>query len=260
MSNFELPAGMPPWLPAAVIIPLFVLGAVLFSVLFGRRMKIRTVSGSSAAHVTQGIVGLLSFRSAAMRLVIVMGVVVAIFTVFIGLPWSVPATAAALLVSVLAYLRSKRAVQKCYVEPNGTITLVRGNVGIPFDINHFRYARMYISNDDGAEHPSMLVLSRDTRPNGMTWLSSVLLPRVDDERVVLYFSRWWDADGALIVPSMMADLFRRTYVYAGREPKGLDGRLFGVRGWEVDPESTTEPSRSRPQSTPRKGPRHRGFQ
>jgi hypothetical protein len=260
MSDYRLPADMPGWLPAAVIIPLFLLGGVLYGVLSRRKLKIRTVSGSSAAHVTKGIVGLLSFRSVAMRLVMVLGFVVACFTVFIGLPWSVPTTAAALLVSALAYLRSKRAVQECHVEPNGAITLVRGNVRIPFDLNHFRYARMYVGNDDLSEQPSMLVLSRDTRPNGSTWLSSVLLPRVDEERVVLYFNRWWDGDGALIVPSVMAETFRRAYMYAGREPQRLDGRLFGAAGWEVGPESTTDPSRSRPQSAPPKGPRHRGFQ
>jgi hypothetical protein len=249
MSNYRLPADVPGWLPAAVMIPLFLLCGVLYSVRFGR-----------GAHVTEGVVGLLSFRSVPMRLVMVLGVVVACSTVFIGLPWSVPATAVALLVSALAYLRSNRAVQTCCVEPAGAILLIRGNVRIPFDLNHFRHVRMYIgSSDDGLDLPSMLVLTRDKRPNGRTWLSSVLFPRVDEEVVVLYFSQWRDAEGALIVPRLMADLFYRTCVAAGRTPTRLDGKLFGAAGWAVDPDSATGPSRSRPPSTPPKGPRHRGF-
>jgi hypothetical protein len=31
-------------------------------------------------------------------------------------------------------------------------------------------------------------------------MGSVLFPRVDDGRVVLFFNRWWDADGYFIGP------------------------------------------------------------
>ena len=118
---------------------------------------------------------------------------------------------------LLAYLRPKRAVQRCYVDQNGALTLVRGDAAIPFDLNHYRYVRMHSSRPRyGSPYPSMMVLYRDTQPSMRTWLGSVLFPRVDDERIVSFFYRWFDADGYLVAPHDLAALFYQACVRAGR--------------------------------------------
>jgi hypothetical protein len=81
----------------------------------------------------------------------------------------------------------------------------------------------------------MLVLYRDAQPSLWTWLGSVLFPRVDDERVVLFFNRWWDGDGYFIGPHDLAALFHRACARAGRTPTRKRGSfgMFGAPGWEV---------------------------
>ena len=78
----------------------------------------------------------------------------------------------------------------------------------------------------------MLVLYRDTQPSLLTWLGSALFPRIDDERVVLFFNRWWDADGYFVGPNNLAALFFQACVRAGRTPREKDG-FFRASGWEV---------------------------
>ena len=88
--------------------------------------------------MSMDVVGLLHFKSAGWWLGAVSGVAMA----QMPLPIAVPATAAALRLAVLAYLRPKRAVQSCNVDQNGALTLMRGDVRIPF-LNHYRYIRLY---------------------------------------------------------------------------------------------------------------------
>jgi hypothetical protein len=136
-----------------------------------------------------------------------------------------------LLLCVPLYLRPKRAVQRCYVDPNGAITLIRGDLGIPFDLNHFPHVRMYEMSSARFSRPGMLVLYHDTRPSFGTWIGSALFPRVDSERVVLLLNSWRDDEGYVVGPLNMDALFYQACVRAGRMPTG---RRFS-RGWEVRP-------------------------
>jgi hypothetical protein len=100
---------------------------------------------ASAGLTYPNVVGLLHFKSAASWLRVVCGLVLALAMVQMPLPIAVPATAAALFLAVLAYLRPKRAVQGCNIDQTGAITLIRGGTGIPFDLSHYRYIRMHSS-------------------------------------------------------------------------------------------------------------------
>src|SRR3981189_3503745 len=93
--------------------------------------------------MSMDVVGLLHLKSAGWWLGAVSGVALALAMAQMPLPIAVPATAAALLLAVLPYLRPKRAVQSCNVDKNGALTLMRGDVRIPFDLNHYRYIRRY---------------------------------------------------------------------------------------------------------------------
>ena len=66
-------------------------------------------------------------------------------------------------------------------------------------------------------------------------MGSVLFPRVDNDRVVLFFSRWWTADGSIIGVSDLAALFYQACERAGRTPK-VTNPFFGYPGWEVRPQ------------------------
>lgn len=187
--------------------------------------------------MTTDVVGVLHFNSAAAWMGVIPGLFVGVpMLIGLPLPIAVPAAAGPLLVAALAYLRPKRAVQGCEVDPTGAITLIRRDLRIPFDLNHYRYVRMH-KNLRGAysrgalDYPSMMVLYRDTEPSVWTWLGSVLFPRVDDERVVLFFNRWHTAEGAYVGPRDLAALFYQACVRAGRTPiKRADG------GWAVRPQ------------------------
>jgi len=115
--------------------------------------------------MSMDVVGLLHFKSAGWWLGAVSGVALALAMAQMPLPIAVPATAAALLLAVLAYLRPKRAVQSCNVDQNGALTLMRGDVRIPFDLNHYRYIRLYSAKNRAIIYPSVLVLYRDVKPS-----------------------------------------------------------------------------------------------
>jgi len=180
--------------------------------------------------MTTDVVGLLHFKSAGAWLGVIPGVVVAIpMIIGLPLPIAVPVAAAPLLLAALAYLRPKRAVQGCEVDQFGAITLIRGDVRIPFVPNHFRYIRMHTTQSGALSYPSMMVLYRDMQPTIWTWLGSVLFPRVDDERVVLFFNRWHTAEGYFVGPRDLGALFYQACVRAGRSPIEANG------SWEVRP-------------------------
>jgi hypothetical protein len=184
--------------------------------------------GPSAMSTSVG--GLLYFKSAGWLIWAICGVALGLFTVQLPLLEAVPATAALLLMVFSAYLRPKGAVQSCHVDQNGVITLTRRGVTIPFDLNHFRYVRMYNSEGGDTETPGMLVLYHDTPPSIFTRWSSILWPRCDDGRVVVLFNRWWDADGYFVGPRDMAALFFQACERAGRPPT-----ILGSDTWEVRP-------------------------
>jgi hypothetical protein len=157
---------------------------------------------------------------------------VALGAVQVPSPIAVTVTPTALLLAVLSYLRPRRAVRSCHVDQTGGIALIRRNVTIPFDLTQYRYVRMYSSRTPSmTSYPSMLVLYRDTQPSMWTWLGSLLFPRVDDERVVVLFNRWWDADGYFVAPQDLAALFHQACARAGRTPTQTHG--VGTPGWEV---------------------------
>lgn len=178
--------------------------------------------------------GLLHFRSMGWLIWALLGVVLGVVIVQVPSPEGVFVMPAMLLMVVLTYLRPKCAVQSCYVDQDGAITLIRGGVRIPFDLNHFRYVRMYNSQQDtdSSPPPGMLVLCRDTAPSPWTWVSSFLFPRVDEQRVVLFFSRWRDAEGYLVGPRDMSALFFQACVRAGHPPTILE-HSFDPDTWEV---------------------------
>ena len=217
-----MPSNMPVWLPGVSVCVVVLVVGVLIS-LHPRFRKI---------YRGTDVVGVLHFNSAAAWAGVIPGLVVGV-PMLIGLPMpiAVPASAPPLLLAALAYLRPKRAVQSCEVDQTGAITLIRGDVRIPFDLNHFRYIRMHKNSSGMLDYPSMMVLYRDTQPTIWTWLGSVLFPRVDDERVVLFFNRWRTADGYFVGPSTVGALLYRACVRAGRTPiETFEG------GWEVRPQ------------------------
>jgi hypothetical protein len=112
--------------------------------------------------------------------------------------------------------------------------LIRRDVTIPFDLNHYRYVDMYTTTGDSTTYPNMLVLCRDTRPGIATRLSSRLFPRVTDGRVVVFLNRWRDADGRYVTPDELAARFYQACAHAGHTPSKPPGFLAND-GWQVRP-------------------------
>ncbi|WP_152531253.1 hypothetical protein [Mycobacterium sp. UM_CSW] len=222
---------MPPWLPSVLFMAAFVIVGVGISLHPRFRNLYRA---RPAAQGPRGGAGLWHYKPmvGAWLGVVSPCVVLALVTVQLPLPLAVTATPAVLLVAALGFPRPRGAIQSCYVDHNGSITLIRGDGAIPFDLNHFRCVRMYSSQSRTMTYPSMLVLYRNPRPGVWAWLSSVLLPRVDDERVVVFFNRWWDADGYFVGPHDVAALFYQACARAGRTPTERRSPS-GNRGWEV---------------------------
>ena len=171
---------MPVWLPGVLFVVVFLGVGVLISLHPRFRNSFRP-SHQAAGQPTlfqkrprgpgvmsMDVVGLLHLKSAGWWLGAVSGVALALAMAQMPLPIAVPATAAALLFAVLAYLRPKRAVQSCNVDQNGALTLMRGDVRIPFDLNHYRYIRLYSAKNRAIIYPSMLVLYRDVKPSMWT--------------------------------------------------------------------------------------------
>jgi hypothetical protein len=246
-------SNMPVWLPSYLVAGGFVTVALLVSAVvsfhprFKKRYRGRPAPGQPSLFqrrakgpsvMSTRVAGRLRFKSAAWLIWVICCVPLALvmFRGRLPLLHAVPATAAVLLLAFLAYLRPKGAVQSCDVDENGAITLIRRDVRIAFDLNHFRYIRMYNrqGDTDSSPVPGMLVLNRDTPPSPWTWLSSVVFPRVNDERVVLFFNRWHDADGYFVGPRDMAALFFQACERACRPPTILN-HPFGADTWEVRP-------------------------
>jgi hypothetical protein len=83
-------------------------------------------------------------------------------------------------------------------------------------------------------------------------MGSALFPRVDDERVVLFFNRWRTADGFFVGPRDLAALFIKPASAPGTRrhkgttslfrPAGTSARNDALRNDAVsDPPNTTRP-------------------
>jgi len=72
-------------------------------------------------------------------------------------------------------------------------------------------------------------------------VGSALFPRVDDERVVLFFNRWRTADGFFVGPRDLAALFIKpasapgTRRHTGHTPTQRNN-FFISPGWDVRPQ------------------------
>jgi hypothetical protein len=74
---------------------------------------------------------------------------------------------------------------------------------------------------------------------------SALFPRVDDERAVLLFNCWWDADGYFVVPHDLAAVFHQACARAGRTPAQMHGS-FGTSARPAGKSATRWPFLARP--------------
>jgi hypothetical protein len=150
--------------------------------------------------------------------------------------WITAAVSLFVVVAVLADLRLRGPVQSCYFDEHGGVSLIRRDVTVPFDLNHYRYVDMYTitTGETGTTYPNMLLLCRDRPPGIATRLSSRLLPRVTDERVVVFLRRWRDADGGYVTSDELAARFYRACAHVGHTPSKRRG-FFTNAGWEVRP-------------------------
>jgi hypothetical protein len=140
---------------------------------------------------------------------------------------------------VIAYSlwRPSRAVQHCRVDQHLAVTVVRGSREIPLDLNHYRYVRMHVTSTRyGFNKASMLVFQRDRRPSIGALASSILFPRVDDGRIVLFYYNWWTANGAFVPYPLLDEFFRALCTRAGHEPRVIDSFFaVGEQPWEARP-------------------------
>jgi hypothetical protein len=245
-------SGAPTWLPSAIFLTLFLGGGFLIGMhpKIRNRYRARPDAGSRPERIPRELGAtdpgatsgdgrdLLHYKPMMGAWYGVVACCVFLAAALAQMPWPIAVIGIPVVVglAVLAYLRPKGAVQSCYFDERGTISLVGRGVTVAFDLNHYRYARMYSATrgELGITYPSMLVLYRDTPPTVPTWLTSVLFPRVTEERVVLFFNRWWDADGYFVGPQQLSDRFYRACVRAGHKPSKTGGFLREP-GWEVRP-------------------------
>jgi hypothetical protein len=216
------------------------------SLLVGRNKRKRMLAATAASYQAQqlpgaqpygDLVGVWHFKSAASWVGVVVGVVLG--SGAISIPFSMVTMPAAfdsgdtsqavvsamwsgavgLSLIVYSLWRPARAAQQCNVDRNLFITLSRGGREIPLDFRQYRYVRMHVSQTRyGRNFPSMMVFDRDSPPGMGTLLSSMLLPRFDEGRIVLFHSRWTTAEGAMIGVDRLDDFFLDTCRRAGFDP------------------------------------------
>jgi hypothetical protein len=166
------------------------------------------------------LVGLWQFKSAARWVGVVIGVVFAIGTLQFPFPMNILYSVPPALIAFLSVLRPSRAAQTCTVAPNLAVTLGRGDREFPLDLDNYRYIRTHTSQVRyGDNFPSMVVFDRDSPPGFGTLMSSMLFPRADDGRIVLFHSRWYDAKANIISPHRIDDFFLDMCRRAGYEPR-----------------------------------------
>ena len=203
-------------------------------------------------HPYGELVGLWNFRSATRWAGVVIGVIIGFGAISVPLSavtlpagvfdsgdvsLAVASGATGLLVIVYSLWRPSRAVQHCRVDQRLAVTVMRGSREIPLDLNHYRYVRMHVTRERfGWNRASMLVIQRDRRPGVGALVSSILFPRVDNGRIVLFYYNWSTADGAFIPYTVLDDFFRDVCRRAGHEPRVMKKFwILGEQPWEVRP-------------------------
>ena len=238
-------------------------GGLLVGVMMSRRKSYRRMLAATAAsyqaqqqpgaHPWGDLIGVWHFKSSARWAGVVCGVVlgfgaisipismVAQPALFDGENMSEPivyiVVSGAIGLSLISYSlwRPTRAAQQCTVERNLFVTLGRGGREIPLDFRHYRYVRMHVTQTRfGRTHPSMLVFDRDSAPGMGTLLSSMLFPRFDEGRIVLFLMSWTTDDGARIAYNRVDDFFIDTCKRAGLELHfRRTGFTIGRPGWDA---------------------------
>jgi hypothetical protein len=230
------------------------------SMVIGRKKRKRMLAATAASYQAQSLPGAVpfgdligdsQFRSAARLLGIIVGVVLGLGA--IDIPFSMLTMQADLAdsadrsmdiveaissgvigLTVISYAvwRPTRAAQLCHVDRNLAVTLSRGGRDIPVDLRHYRFVRMHVGRARyGMTKPSMLVLDLDSPPGIFTLLSSMMVPRFDEERIVLFYNSWTTAEGAMIRANRMDDFFIDTCRRAGWAPRVRRGP--GRASWDA---------------------------
>lgn len=257
------PFGLSPQAFSIGFLVVFLGGGTLLSLLLSRRKSYRRMLAASGARYQAqqlpgaaphaDLVGVWYFTSAARWAGVICGVVLGIGS--ISIPFSLltqPALfeggdrseailtamasgAIGLFLIVYSLWRPTRAAQQCNVDRNLYVTLARGGREFPLDFRQYRYLRMHVSQRRyGRTYPSMLVLDRDSPPGFGALLSSMLFPRVDEGRIVLFHNRWATAEGAYIGANEVDDFFIDTCRRAGYEPHfRRTWFTWGRPGWDV---------------------------
>jgi len=238
------PFGLPPMVFGIGFGVVWLGGGLVVGLLMSRRKSYRQMLSATAAsyeaqqqpgaHPWGDLIGLWYFKSAARWIGVTCGVVlgfgaisipismVAQPALFEGEDMSEPlvyiVVSGVVGVSLITYSlwRPMGATQQCIVAPNLFITLGRRGRDIPLDFRQYRYVRMHVTQSRfGWTHPSMLVFDRDSPPNFGTLLSSILFPRFDEKRIVLFLMNWNTAAGARIAYNRVDDFFIDTCQRAG---------------------------------------------
>jgi len=257
------PFGLSPMAFGVGVMVVWLGGGVLVSVLMSRRKSYRRMLTATAAsymaqqqpgaHPWADLMGVWHFKSAARLVGVICGVVLGFGAISIPISMltqpalfesgdrseailsAVVSGGVGLSLVTYSLWRPTRAAQRCTVDRNLFITLGRGGREIPLDFRHYRYARMHVSQSRfGVTRPSMLVFDRDSLPGMGTLLSSMLLPRFDEGRIVLFLMSWTTAAGARIAYNRVDDFFIDTCRRAGYEPHfRRTWFTFGRPGWDV---------------------------
>ncbi len=222
-------------------------GGLVVGVLMSRRKSYRRMLAATAesyraqqlpgAQPWGDLVGVWHFKSAARWAGVICGVVLGSGAISIPLsmvtqpmlfegedkssPFLAALASGAVGLSLITYSlwRPTRAAQQCSVDRNLFITLGRGGREIPLDFRQYRYARMHTSQRRyGGNYASMLVFDRDRPPGVGTLLSSMLFPRFDDGRIVVFYMNWTTTEGVRIAFNRVDDFFIDTCRRAGYEP------------------------------------------
>jgi hypothetical protein len=257
------PFGLPPMVFSIGVLVVWLGGGLVVGTLMSRRKSYRRMLAATAesyqaqqlpgAHPWGDLIGVWHFKSAARLAGVVCGVVLGFGA--ISIPISMVAQPAlfepgdkseAFLMavvsgvvglSVITYFvwRPTGAAQQCTVDRNLFITLGRRGREIPLDFRQYRYVRMHVTQTRfGWTHPSMLVFDRDSPPGMGTLLSSMLFPRFDEERIVLFHMSWTTDVGARIAYDRVDDFFIDTCRRAGLEPHfRRTWFTLGRPGWDA---------------------------
>ncbi len=257
------PFGLPPMVFSTGVLVVWLGGGLLVGVLMSRRKSYRQMLAASAAsyqaqqlpgaHPWGDLISVWHFKSAARLVGVICGVVLGFGA--ISIPFSMVAqpalfegedkseavlyaaisAAVGLFVIVYFLWRPTGAAQQCTVDRNLFITLGRRDREIPLDFRQYRHARMHVSQSRwGWNKPSMMVFDRDSSPGMGTLLTSMLFPRFDEGRIVLFHMSWTTDEGARIAYNRVDDFFIDTYRRAGYEPHfRRTWFTWGRPGWDV---------------------------